>query len=497
MNRNKCVIIVPIYKTEFNWDEYNSVKQLFKILPIEKYDIVAICPESLDVQYYNSNFKFKEYFYFWDSYFTEYPRGYNKLLLQQGFYECFSNYEYMLVYQPDSWVFRDELEYWCNREYDFIGAPQTYQYPDLLVNNVHVGNGGFSLRKISFFKYICSEYEDMCRAIYDMNYKLIGEDHICSFLKTSGIAFQINLPPFYEAAFFSFDMNPQILYQVTDNKLPFGCHAYKTIEDKYFWDNFIIYDKKLYSVVTFLFGDYDKLRDPIVVDECAEYICITDRTDLKSDIWEFKNIEGYDISKYNDWQKTLIARYTALNYITTDRCIILDASVQIKSSLHGFINECVDLELGIIVHPFRDSYLDEFDEWINTRNLDIKQKDDFINYCKNNNFDINLKGFIMITLMYVRNNEKMKSIMNHILMELMNNFDFSIRIDQLYFTVILFNYYRNVVMRHYSYQILISKYFTYYYHNSDITHENDYKPNLCKNEIRQLYNQKVICKYLL
>ena len=23
MNRNKCVIVVPIYKTEFNWDEYN------------------------------------------------------------------------------------------------------------------------------------------------------------------------------------------------------------------------------------------------------------------------------------------------------------------------------------------------------------------------------------------------------------------------------------------------------------------------------------------
>ena len=194
MNRQTCIIIVPIYKNEFDWDEYNSVKQLFKILPIEKYDIVAICPESLDIQYYNSNFKFKEYFYFWDSYFTEYPRGYNKLLLQQGFYECFSNYEYMLVYQPDSWVFRDELEYWCNKEYDFI-----------------------SLRKISFFKYICSEYEDMCRAIYDMNYRLIGEDHICSFLKTSGIAFQINLPSFYEAAFFSFDMNPQILYQVTDN----------------------------------------------------------------------------------------------------------------------------------------------------------------------------------------------------------------------------------------------------------------------------------------
>ena len=35
MNRNKCVIVVPIYKEKFNFDEYNSIKQLFKILPTE------------------------------------------------------------------------------------------------------------------------------------------------------------------------------------------------------------------------------------------------------------------------------------------------------------------------------------------------------------------------------------------------------------------------------------------------------------------------------
>ncbi len=108
MDRNKCVIVVPIYKDKFNFDEYNSIKQLFKILSPEKYDIIAYGPMSLDRTYYFENFDFKDHYYFYDSYFNEYPKGYNMLMLNDGFYKYFSDYEYMLVYQPDCWVFRDE-----------------------------------------------------------------------------------------------------------------------------------------------------------------------------------------------------------------------------------------------------------------------------------------------------------------------------------------------------------------------------------------------------
>ena len=34
-------VIVPIYKIELDNDEYNSVKQLFKVIPVEFYDIIA------------------------------------------------------------------------------------------------------------------------------------------------------------------------------------------------------------------------------------------------------------------------------------------------------------------------------------------------------------------------------------------------------------------------------------------------------------------------
>ena len=44
---------------------------------------------------------------------------------------------------------------------------------------------------------------------------------------------------------------------------------------------------KRYSVVTYIFGDYEKLREiQGTLDPDAEYICITDNPDLKSDTWQ-------------------------------------------------------------------------------------------------------------------------------------------------------------------------------------------------------------------
>ena len=495
MDRNKCVIIVPIYKSKFDWDEYNSINQLFKILG--NYDIICIHPQSLDLTYYQNNFNFTDYYQFWDSYFNDYPKGYNSLLLNEGFYECFDKYEYMLIYQPDCWVFRDELEYWINKEYDFIGAPQILRSPYYENAQTFIGNGGFSLRKISAFIYVCKNFKYMINSLIEICDHEIGEDHIFIWLLNSGINIKFNLPNFYESSFFAFDTNPGILYNLTDKKLPFGCHAYKKVIDNKFWNDFICYDKKRYSIVTFLFGDYDKLKDPYIIDETAEYICITDRTDLESNIWRFENITEYDISNYNDWQKTLIARYTVLNHITTDQCIIVDASIQIKKSLSKFIDLNSINDVGFVIHPFRESYLDEFDEWIKTRDLDYQQKEDFINFCNKHAFDYNnAKCFIMSTVMFIRKTDTTISLFNTVLNELMNNYDFSIRIDQLYLSVIFFRYYPEIIREYYSYQILNSDYFSYHYHNSELTHEGDYDYDLSKLEIRNVYYKNSLCKYL-
>lgn len=497
---NKYVIAVPLYKTELDDKEYKSLRQLFDILG--NHDIVAYCPNSLDLTYYINNFKFKEYYEFWDEYFQNYPIGYNKLMLQPGFYETFKDWEYMLVYQPDCWVFRDELDYWCNKGYDYIGAPFLFtRNNDYKLKLSTIGNGGFSLRKISSWIELCTENSELCEYIWSLGDPEYGEDHIFIALTMYGKN-KYKLPSFEEAANFAFDTDPYILYIVNGYKKPFGCHAFNKIEGKDFYTNINIYkDKKLYSVVTYLFGNYDILRDPDEIDPSAEYICITDRTDLKSDVWEFKNLIGWDLSKYNDWQKTLIARYTALNYINTGICIKIDASVHIKKSL-SFIPDIIDsannIESYYLIHPWRDNYLKEYDEWINYRNLDHNQKDTFIKYCTEHNYDYNSKGMLMTTIMIQLNNERNKYVDSYVLNELMNIDNFNVRVDQTYFSIIFANMFAQYIpIKFLSMQVLESEYLEYYYHNKNYTHDGEYKFDKDVIDFKYYAGNKWPCKYFI
>ena len=112
-NKGKCIIIVPVYKKNLSDDEKASFVQLRNILG-EKHDVALVCPKSLDV---------KEYLDIWtaekdlspvidrydDKNFASWL-SYGKFMTLPEIYKNYrKNYEYMLVYQLDGWVFRDEL----------------------------------------------------------------------------------------------------------------------------------------------------------------------------------------------------------------------------------------------------------------------------------------------------------------------------------------------------------------------------------------------------
>jgi glycosyltransferase involved in cell wall biosynthesis len=245
--RGVCIAI-PLYTAQPGVAEADSLRQCFKILG-GKHQIVFFGPESLDTTFYEkivSEFGMRWSFEaFPDAYF-ESPLTYSKLLLIQDFYHRFSHAKYMLVYQLDCWVFRDELSLWCEKGYDYIGAPWFEGYAEADKDSPIIspsGNGGFSLRKIgSFIDCLhtlagkITDVDDPEADTIDETFAQQHEDIIVVNLFPKLLA-GFTIAPVEDAMRFSLEMFPERLYALT-GELPFGCHAYQRFSPE-FWARYI------------------------------------------------------------------------------------------------------------------------------------------------------------------------------------------------------------------------------------------------------------------
>ena len=263
----KAIIVIPIYKEIPTLIEKASFQQCLRVL--NKFDITFIAPEHLDItEYTQIAHEFSKtiaiQYFSKDNFISR--KSYSKLLLSHKFYECFSSYEYMLIYQLDAWVFKDELEYWCDMEYDYIGAPWFKHWGNANKSSsmqARAGNGGFSLRKISSFIKVLkmpwphNQYlrrgklkKRLLNGLLQENKNLktvqqafiessINEDHLFAFFaNTKDCEFKVS--DAHTAIKFSFEVNPRLLYELNDFELPFGCHAFETYDNDFWKDKIIL-----------------------------------------------------------------------------------------------------------------------------------------------------------------------------------------------------------------------------------------------------------------
>jgi hypothetical protein len=281
MNYNKiCCICIPIYKRVILETELISLKQCFKIL--NGFDTFFITHKKLDhSQYdeicskYNSKIKYK---YFPDKYFRN-INGYNSLLLKKEFYFSFLEYKYILIYQLDAFIFSNQLIDWCQKEYNYIGAPWlTIQGSccSPVFSDISIGNGGFSLRNVLiFYNLISIKIKFLYMINMIISFYLIVKKYSSSFPLLNLIRFPLlvigkifgklvsmpnntdfnedviwsivfskigGIPKPLEAMKFSFEHYPEYLFELNNNNLPFGCHNWERYYNYLFWKKFIPYN---------------------------------------------------------------------------------------------------------------------------------------------------------------------------------------------------------------------------------------------------------------
>ena len=219
---NTCVIVVPVYNEVPNELEKLSLKQL-DIIVKDDMEICLVGPNRINfssyVELFNNNKP--KHANFDDKYF-ESNKSYSQLCLSYDFYKKFDDYEYMLIYQTDCWIFRNEIKKFCEMGYDYIGGPiysPGSRWPSFK-NSMRpvVGNGGLSLRKISMMLkltdpngYLYNKYKD------EWNSVEYEDMFICDVLAHD---IYINIPDYRIAEQFSIDTLPRHM-----NKLnPMAAH---------------------------------------------------------------------------------------------------------------------------------------------------------------------------------------------------------------------------------------------------------------------------------
>jgi hypothetical protein len=270
-----AVIVIIAHKSVLSKNEERSLLQCSKIF--SNYPIKFICPKVLDVTVYKRLLPHADIDFIdkkWQSSYWMFSMlKVNKLL-----YKKYRKYEYILFYEADAWVFRDELKYWCERNFDYIGAPW---FEGHAAGNstkiIGAGNGGFSLRKnksclrvirkLAFIKMarmfwfksylqaivpfkkvlrLCNhilKIKDPEKLIAFILHEEILEDRYWSE-GMGGVFTDFKVADIQSSLSFSFEVRPSLLFEMNGRNLPFGCHAWEKYEPQ-FWSAFIPETKEI------------------------------------------------------------------------------------------------------------------------------------------------------------------------------------------------------------------------------------------------------------
>jgi hypothetical protein len=193
--------------------------------------------------------------------------SYNHMCMSHAFYKLFASFTHILIAQLDTWIFSDQLIYWCKSGYSYIGAPWIKLNKTNDFSFDGAGNGGFSLRYIPHFllissflsrQYLYIPLSILRRALNCLpviaKIKFLTQYILCLLLNSKSLypmhedlfwAFcaplllsEYKVPPPHIAMRFSFEVEPFTLFLLNSCKLPFGCHAWRKYEPL-FWEKYV------------------------------------------------------------------------------------------------------------------------------------------------------------------------------------------------------------------------------------------------------------------
>ena len=222
MEPDKVVIVVPVYKASLNRSEEIALQQLQRVWGA--YPKVFFAPVGLQFDYGSLMAGFRV-----ERFPTEFFRSsssYSRLMLSEAFYERFAAYEYLMLYQLDAFVFYDALPEFCAAGYDYIGAPVYRNAPVWHALGTQVGNGGFSLRRVSACLKLLRQWGDKWHTHPFQQAFFENEDAFWGYCGTRE-EYAFRVPDVATAGRFAVQDDVQHAFRrIRTGNLPMGGHAW-------------------------------------------------------------------------------------------------------------------------------------------------------------------------------------------------------------------------------------------------------------------------------
>lgn len=249
---HRVCVIVPVYRTELSPSEQASLARCLAVLGT--HPVILAVPEGLDLSALLARYPGLVCQAFPAAYFTS-VKAYNRLMLADEFYARFAAYEYMLVYQLDAFVFEDRLLSWCDRGYDYVGAPWIphgrvpgrWQLAKAAIRRRYfrltnrqyrngsgdhhgqqhyaAGNGGFSLRRIAALRTALRLLPGRAEP-YRQGIREPWAEDVFYSVEANRYRPLVRIPGFREALEFSWETYPDVAARWCRSALPFGCHGW-------------------------------------------------------------------------------------------------------------------------------------------------------------------------------------------------------------------------------------------------------------------------------
>ena len=243
-NKTYCIVI-PAYQEHLNTMSMIALQSLADRTNLYEHTYLAI-PEGLNIDEYRKifkNIKIKEF----DSTYFKSMFTYSQLCISYNFYTSFAEYDYMLLYQLDCYLFHDEIQQFVDMGYDYIGGPIfsiNSGWKTVKKNKPAIGNGGLSLRRIQKFIELTDpqgEFRTSNRLSDNILSSIKFEDlYFCDTIpRLYGV--KLNCPTLDIALQFSWDQSVEyidaLLHNVNLFKMPMGAHAINKFVD--YWKQHI------------------------------------------------------------------------------------------------------------------------------------------------------------------------------------------------------------------------------------------------------------------